>query len=91
MNGGNVSERIVKLEGAALKRICEEIYELPKQPNEFTAAEVSEQTGINYKTVQSRLNKMVKENILDCRMGHSENGYNAKLYKYIEKQDENQK
>lgn len=79
-----IASRIAAFEGEALKRICEEIYELPKQPDEFTILEVAEQTGISYKSVQNRLNAMVKKGLLSCRGGHTENGNRTKLFKYLE-------
>jgi predicted transcriptional regulator len=75
---------VVRPDKSALDRICEEVFELPKQPDEFTALEVSERTGIEYKTTMNRLSRMEKNGILTSRMGRNENNHVAKLFKYTD-------
>jgi len=77
-------EKITAPQNEALSRICEEVFELPQQPDEFTASQVAEKTGMNEKQVAYRLEKKVKKGILTRREGLNHAGYHSILYKYVE-------
>lgn len=77
-------EKITVPQNEALSRICEEVFELPQQPDEFTASQVAEKTGAERRTALNRLDKKEKDGILTSRMGHDNNGTYARLFKYVE-------
>jgi predicted transcriptional regulator len=66
-----------------ISKIAKEIYKQPKQPDEFTAMEVSDQTGLEYKTVVYRLKKLERDGTLTSRKPGNE-----RFYKYVENEDE---
>lgn len=76
------ASHILRPENAALDKICEEIFELPKQPDEFTANEVAERLQIDPKTAMNRLKRMVEDGKLTSRAGKDENNHASKLFKY---------
>jgi predicted transcriptional regulator len=65
-----------------ISKIAKEIYKQPKQPDEFTAMEVSDQTGLEYKTVVYRLKKLEKDGTLTSRKPA-----NKRLYRYVDKEE----
>jgi len=80
-------EKITAPQNEALSRICEKVFELPQQPDEFTASQVAEKTGMNEKQVAYRLEKKVKKGILTRREGLNHAGYHSILYKYVEEKE----
>jgi predicted ArsR family transcriptional regulator len=66
----------------ALRRIREEILIEPQQPDEFTAKEVADELGIEKKTAQYRLNKLVDEGKMTSRKAPNKEGYHARLYRW---------
>ncbi len=78
------ASHILRPENAALDKICEEIFELPKQPDEFTANEVADRLSIDPKTAMGRLKRMVESGKLSSRVGKDENNHVAKLFKYVD-------
>ena len=66
----------------ALQRIREEILIKPQQADEFTAKEVADELGIEKKTAQYRLNKLVDEGKMTSRKAPNHEGYHARLYRW---------
>ena len=63
---------------STLQRIAQEISTLPKQPDEFTATEVADAAGIEYKTAVYRLKKLEGKGELTSRKPGNE-----RYYRYV--------
>jgi len=63
----------------ALARIREELGDEPRQPDEFTKADVGDMLGISYKAAEYRLEKLIKEKKVTSRLLKS----NLRLYKWV--------
>ena len=50
-----------------LTKVCDEINKIPQQPDEFSVAEIADQTNLKRKTVEYRLKKLEREGVLTSR------------------------
>ena len=64
----------------ALARIREELGDEPRQPDEFTKADVAEMLGITYKGAEYRLDKLERDGKVTSRLLKS----NLRLYRWVE-------
>jgi len=50
-----------------LAKVCEEIQKIPKQPDEFSIADIADKTNLERKTVEYRLKKLEREGVMTSR------------------------